>query len=114
MERDLVQAFVDAFNSEDLDELEMVLDDDVVLVGMRGRHVGIPAVRKWATRKPGGELHQRLVLDSVEMGPGERMVASIDREWLWKGTEEVADRSRLQVTVAVRGNRITHWEIDEV
>jgi len=114
MDKDLVQAFVDAFNAEDLEALAMVLDDDVVLIGQRGRIVGIDAVKKWATRIPGGDLHQHLVVDNVtRTGPGDRMVADVRRQWLWKEGGGIADESHLKITVEAREGRITHWEIEQ-
>lgn len=115
MERDLVEAFVDAFNAEDVEALEMVLDRDVVLIGARGRLVGVDAVKKWAERTPGGHMHQRLVLNDVnEAGPGDRLVADIRRQWFWQGTEDLADESHLKVTVETRAGLITHWEIEQL
>ena len=63
-----VRAFVDAFNSEDLDALAAKLTDDVEIQASRGLVEGRDEARKWATRNPTGELHQRLVLDEPRGG----------------------------------------------
>ena len=107
---DAVRAFIDAFNAEDLDALIAVLDPEVEIQGRRGLVIGHDETRDWATRRPSGDLHQRLVLDGVRVD-GHPAVALVRRQWLWKDREEPADEEELGVLVSFADDgRITRWQ----
>lgn len=97
----IVDAFIDAFNAENLDALVAALSDRVEIHGRRGIVVGRERAREWATRRPSGELRQRLVLDGVRAGGGRASVALVRRQWVWVEDGEVADEERLAVVVAL-------------
>ncbi|MQA75209.1 MAG: hypothetical protein GEU88_12835 [Solirubrobacterales bacterium] len=94
-----VQRFVDSFNDEDLDAFVAALAEDVEIQGGRGLVRGREEARAWATRRPTGELHQRLVLDEVRTD-GHSAVALIRRQWSWTGGE-LADEQELGVLVTL-------------
>jgi nuclear transport factor 2 (NTF2) superfamily protein len=77
-----VRRFVEAFNDEDLDAFVAALAPDVEIQGSRGLVRGREEARAWATRRPSGELHQRLVLDDVR-SDGHPTVALLRRQWAW-------------------------------
>ena len=89
-------AFIDAFNAENLDAMVAVLSESVEIRGRRGSVRGRDAAREWATRRPSGELRQRLLLDEVRT-EGAVAVAELRRQWLWVETGEVADEERFGV-----------------
>jgi|SRR5919109_5353013 ketosteroid isomerase-like protein len=107
-----VQAFVDAFNAEDLDALESTLTEDVEVQGGRGLMEGRDEVREWATRKPSGELHQRLVVDGLEEH-GAHVVADLRRQWVWRRdgdlSGKVADEQALFYVATIRDGLIARW-----
>jgi ketosteroid isomerase-like protein len=106
---DAVREFVDAFNEEAIDALVATLTEDVEIKGSRGTVRGRDAVREWATRKPSGELSQRLILEDVTEH-GERAIATLRREWLWREDGEVADDQRLFYVATMRDGLIARWE----
>lgn len=106
---DAVREFVDAFNEEAIDALLATLADDVEVVGSRGPVRGREAVRAWATRKPSGELTQRLVLEDVDER-GEHAIATLRREWVWREDGEVADDQRIFYVATMRDGLIGRWE----
>ena len=71
-----VRAFIDAFNAEDLDALAATLTPDVEIQSSRGLVEGRDEAREWATRNPGGELTQRLVLGEMA-SHGAHVLASV-------------------------------------
>jgi ketosteroid isomerase-like protein len=107
-----VRAFVDAFNAEDLDALVETLTEDVEIQGSRGLVEGRSEAREWATRKPSGELHQRLVLDRQEER-GAHVVADLRRQWVWlrggEPTGRVADERQVFYVATIRDGRIARW-----
>jgi hypothetical protein len=107
-----VQAFVDAFNAEDLDALESTLTEDIEVQGGRGLMEGRDEVREWATRKPSGELHQRLVVDGLEER-GAHVIADLRRQWVWmRGgapSDKVADEQVLFYVATIRDGLIARW-----
>jgi limonene-1,2-epoxide hydrolase len=104
-----VNAFIDAFNAEDLDALVAVLDPEVEIQGRRGLVIGPDEAREWATRKPSGDLHQRLVLDGLRTD-GHPAVALVRRQWLWADGGEIAEEEELAVLVSFAGDgRIAGW-----
>jgi nuclear transport factor 2 (NTF2) superfamily protein len=103
-----VRRFVDAFNAEDLDALIATLSPDVEIQSSRGLIEGREEVRRWATRKPSGDLHQRLVLDDVSEH-GAHAVASVRRQWTWPDGE-VADEQELFYVATVRDGLICRWQ----
>ena len=106
---DAVRAFIDAFNAEDLDALVAVLDPDVEIQTSRGIVIGHDEARRWATRSPAGELHQRLVLAEVR-DEGAHVIASVRRDWLWRDEGEVAEEDRLTIVATMRDGRIARWQ----
>lgn len=103
-----VTAFVDAFNAEDLDALVATLTEDVEIQASRGLVEGREEVRRWATRKPSGQLHQRLVLDNVEE-IGAHALATVRREWFWRDAGEVADKRTIFYVATMREGLIARW-----
>jgi nuclear transport factor 2 (NTF2) superfamily protein len=104
-----VRAFIDAFNAEDLDALAATLTEDVEIQSSRGVIEGREEAREWATRKPSGELHQRLVLDTVE-DVGAHAIAAVRREWYWRERGDVADEHRFWVVATLRDGLIARWQ----
>ena len=102
---ELIRRFYDAFNAEDLDALVATLHPDVELVTARGPRFGHDGARIWATRQPGGELEQRIVLDGVR-GQGERAVALIRRQWWWREEGELATEEELGALFELRDGLI--------
>jgi hypothetical protein len=107
----IVDAFIDAFNAENLDAMAAALSEKVEIHGRRGVAIGRARARQWATRRPSGSLRQRLVLDGVHHGRGRTAVAFVRRQWLWKEDGQVADEQQLAVVVAldVQG-LIARWQ----
>jgi nuclear transport factor 2 (NTF2) superfamily protein len=107
-----VRAFVDAFNAEDLDALLATLTEDVEVQGGRGLMEGRDEVREWATRKPSGELHQRLIVDGLEEH-GAHVIADLRRQWIWmreRGPgDKVADEQTLVYVATIRDGLIARW-----
>jgi ketosteroid isomerase-like protein len=100
---ELIRSFYDAFNEQDLEALVATLHDDVELVTARGPRYGHDGARAWATRDPGGDLEQRIVLDGVREH-GER--ALIRRQWWWREEDELADEEELGAMFELRDGRI--------
>ena len=91
--------------SEDLDALVATLDPDVELVTARGPRYGHDGARVWATRDPGGELEQRIVLEGVREH-GDRAVALIRRQWWWRDEDELAEEEELASLFELRDGLI--------
>jgi nuclear transport factor 2 (NTF2) superfamily protein len=109
---DAVRAFIDAFNAEDLDALQSTLTEDIEVQGGRGLMEGRAEVREWATRKPSGELHQRLVVDRLEER-GAHVIADLRRQWVWRRdgdiSGKVADEQALFYVATIRDGLIARW-----
>jgi ketosteroid isomerase-like protein len=103
-----VRAYVDAFNAEDLDALTAVLAEDVEIQAGRGLLEGHDEARRWATRKPSGELHQRLVLDDAAEH-GAHTIATVRRQWAWRESDEVADEQEIFYVATMRDGLIARW-----
>jgi nuclear transport factor 2 (NTF2) superfamily protein len=103
-----VRAFIEAFNAEDLDALTATLTEDVEIQGARGLAEGRDEAREWATRKPSGELTQRLILEDVAEH-GAHAIATIRREWRWRHSDEVADAHRIYYVATLRDGLIARW-----
>src|SRR5438477_4489253 len=71
-----VLAFINAFNDEDLERLDEVLDPDVVIHSMRGPRSGRDAALAWARRVPEGELRQHIELEAIKVD-GDQAVALV-------------------------------------
>jgi nuclear transport factor 2 (NTF2) superfamily protein len=105
-----VRGFIEAFNARDLDAFVSVLSPEVELQTRRGIVIGRDEARAWATRKPSGHLHQRLVLDGVRTD-GHPPVALIRRQWLWRNSDHVADEEELGVLVSIDDEGlISRWQ----
>jgi ketosteroid isomerase-like protein len=100
-----VRAYVDAFNAEDLDALAAVLAEDVEIQASRGLVEGRDEARRWATRKPFGELHQRLVLDDVAEH-GAHAIATMRRQWAWRESGKVGDEQEVYYVATMRDGLI--------
>jgi hypothetical protein len=103
-----VKAFIDAFNAEDLDALVATLTENVEIQGGRGLVEGRDEARDWATRKPSGELHQRLVVDHLEEH-GAHVVADVRRQWSWMRSGKVAYVQALFYVATIRDGLIARW-----
>jgi hypothetical protein len=91
---ELIRRFYDAFNAEDLDALVATLHPAVELVTPRGPRFGHDGARVWASRQPGGELEQRVVLEGVREHQG-MAVALIRRQWWWREEQRLAEEEEL-------------------
>jgi hypothetical protein len=103
-----IRAFIDAFNAEDLDALVATLSDDVEIQASRGLVEGRAEARDWATRRPSGELAQRLVIEEVAEH-GAHVIATVRREWVWREGGEVADSERIFYVATLRDGLICRW-----
>jgi ketosteroid isomerase-like protein len=108
---DAVSAFIDAFNSEDLDALVAVCDPQVEIQTSRGIVIGPDEARRWATRNPHGDLQQRLVLEELrEDDHRAHVVAMVRRQWYWRARPgEVAHEEELTIVSTIRDGRIARW-----
>jgi ketosteroid isomerase-like protein len=109
---DPIREAIRAFNEQDLDVLVSILDPDVEVHSMRGRLKGIDAVRKWATREPGG-VQQTLELDQLyeegtESGGGSA-VALVTRRWHWEEDGSEAGVEELAFVYELRNGKILSW-----
>jgi ketosteroid isomerase-like protein len=108
---EVVRAFVDAFNAEDLDALVALCDPEVEVQTRSGVVIGHEELREWATRNPHGDLHQRLLLDSMREDEHRRHVlAFVRREWFWRDANEVADAEDIAILATIREGRIVRWQ----
>jgi limonene-1,2-epoxide hydrolase len=110
-DRDLeaVRAFIDGFNRQDLDLFISALQPEVELHTLKlGLITGHDEARRWATKRPGG-LQQHLVIDDV-VGSGDRVVALLNQQWMWEGTDEVAEENEIAQVFTVRDGRIVRWQ----
>ena len=104
-----VRAFIEAFNDEDLDALIALLTPDVEIQTARGLVEGRDEARAWATRRPSGELTQRLVLDDVSEH-GAHAIAELRRQWLWREDGKLADEQRHYYVATMRDGLICRWQ----
>ena len=110
-ERDLqaVRDFFVGFNEQDLDLFLASLDPEAELHTLKmGRIQGHEAARHWATRPPGG-LQQRIVLEDL-LQRGDQVVALVRQQWLWEGTDEVAEDNEVAALFRLRDGRIIRWQ----
>jgi nuclear transport factor 2 (NTF2) superfamily protein len=103
-----VRAFIDAFNAEDLEALAATLTEDVEIQASRGLIEGREEARRWATRNPTGELHQRLILEDLGEH-GAHVIASVRRQWYWREGGETADEQTLFCVATMRDGLIARW-----
>ena len=106
---DVVRAFIDAFNAEDLDALVATLDPDVEIQASRGLIRGHDEARRWATRNPAGQLHQRLEVDALRED-GQHVIAFGRRQWYWREDAEVADEQELAFVATMSDGKIARWQ----
>jgi hypothetical protein len=105
-----VRTFFDAFNAEDVDALVAVLAPGVEIQSSRGLVEGRQEARAWATRKPSGELHQRLVLDAIR-DEGRHVIAFGRREWFWREEGDVAEAHDLAIVATIgEDGLIERWQ----
>jgi len=103
-----VQGFVTAFNAKDLDAFAETLDPEVEILSNRGMKKGIEEARQWATRKPGG-VQQQIVIDELRES-GDLVVALIRRQWLWDGTDELANEDSMAHVFTLRDGKVLRWQ----
>jgi ketosteroid isomerase-like protein len=103
-----VLAFIDAFNSEDLERLGEVLDPDVVLHTARGTKRGLAEALAWARRLETGELDQHIELDSRNV-EGDRAVALVRKQWWWRDGQ-LAREDQMAWVFEIRDGRVARWE----
>jgi len=84
--RDAARAFIDAFNTGDVDAFAMTLHPEIELHAGRGMRVGVDLARVWAKRAPGG-VQQLILVDELHEHDA-RVLALILREWWWDDEEE--------------------------
>jgi SnoaL-like domain len=108
-QQDVIARFVQAFNDEDLDALAATLDPHAEIQAARGLLIGRDEARRWATRNPGGELHQHLELEGVRT-EGHPTVALLRRHWSWRESEEVADEEEIAALVTFSDGLIARWQ----
>ena len=107
---DATRTLIQAFNDGDLDALVAVLDPEVEIQASRGIVIGHDEARRWATRKPTGDLHQRLVLDAIR-DEGKHVIAFTRREWFWREGGDVADAQDLAIVATIgEHGLITRWQ----
>jgi len=107
---DATRTLIQAFNDGDLDALVAVLDPEVEIQSSRGIVIGHDEARRWATRKPTGDLHQRLVLDAIR-DEGKHVIAFTRREWFWREGGDVADAQDLAIVATIgEDGLITRWQ----
>ena len=76
--------------------LVAALDPEVEIQTSRGIVIGHDEARRWATRIPTGELHQRLVLDWIR-DEGRHVIGGAKREWFWREDGKIADAQDLAI-----------------
>ncbi len=106
---DVVRAFVDAFNDEDLEALLATLSEDVEIQSSRGLVEGREEARRWATRQPSGELEQRLVVDRLTEH-GAHAIADLRRQWVWRESGEIGDEQAIYYVATLRDGLICRWQ----
>lgn len=84
--RETARAFIEAFNTGDLDSFAITLHPEVELHAGRGPRVGVDLARVWAKRAPGG-VQQLILVDDLREDD-DRVLALILREWWWDDQEE--------------------------
>jgi ketosteroid isomerase-like protein len=105
-QEELIRRFYDAFNAEDLEALVATLHPSIELVTARGPRYGHEGARVWATRTPGGELCQRVVLEGVREHE-DCAVALIRRQWWWREEDKLADDAELGALFEFRDGLIS-------
>jgi limonene-1,2-epoxide hydrolase len=105
-----VRTFIQAFNDEDLEALVAVLHPEAEIQASGGIVIGHDEARRWAARKPSGDLHQRLVIDSIR-DEGKHVIAFARREWFWREGGDVADAQDLAIVATIgEDGLITRWQ----
>jgi ketosteroid isomerase-like protein len=104
-----VRDFFQGFNEQDLDLFLASLDPEAELHTLKmGQIQGHEAARHWATRPPGG-LQQRIVVEDL-LQSGDRLVALARQQWLWEGTDEIAEDNEVAAVFSLRNGRIVRWQ----
>jgi limonene-1,2-epoxide hydrolase len=103
----LVEAFIAAFNSQDLDVFAATLHPEVKIHSGRGVRNGVEEARAWATRAPGG-LQQNQVIDEL-IESGDRVLALNRRQWFWDGTDELATEDPMAYVFTFHDGLIAEW-----
>jgi SnoaL-like domain len=104
------RAFIDAFNTRDIDAFAATLHPEVELHTGRGLRIGIEAARDWATRGQGG-VQQEILVEEVRE-EGNRVLVLIVREWRWEEEEtgaEPAHADEMAWLFELRDRLIASW-----
>ena len=104
----VVLAFINAFNRQDLEALAKVLHPEVVIHASRGPRRGIDDALGWARRVETGDLEQWVELDHIDVD-GDRAVALIRRQWWWRGQDELAREDEMAWAFELRDGLVVSW-----
>lgn len=108
---ELVHAFYDSFNAQDLDRFASTLHPEVELQTARGLREGRDEARAWATKEPAGGLEQTMILDRVIADSrGIHAVALYRKQWHWRETSEVAHIDEMAALFTFRDGLIARWQ----
>jgi hypothetical protein len=106
---DVVRTVVQGFNEQDLDLFLSVLDPEVELHTLKlGKIVGHEQAARWATKHPGG-LQQHIVIEEL-IPSGDQIVALLRQQWLWEGTDEVAEDNEVAALFKIRDGKVVRWK----
>jgi ketosteroid isomerase-like protein len=106
---EVVRRVVRGFNEQNFDLFLSVLDPEVELHTLKlGRIVGHEQARRWATKHPGG-LQQHIVIEDL-IPSGDQVVALLRQQWLWEGTDDVAEENEVAALFTIRDGRIVRWK----
>ena len=109
--QELVRAFYESFNDQDLDRFVAVLHPDVELQTARGLREGREEARAWATKEPGGGLEQTMLLDRVLPDPrGTHAVALYRKQGHWRESSELAHTDEMAALFTFRDGLIARWQ----
>ncbi len=104
-----VRRFYETFNAEDVDSFVKTLHPDVELQTARGLRIGLDEARRWGTRNPAGELHQRIVVEELRE-KGNHVVALIRQQWWWREHDELAHDDEVAALFTFRDGLIARWQ----
>jgi ketosteroid isomerase-like protein len=107
---EVVQRFIDAFNSRDVEAFVETLDPDVEIHSRKGGvRRGVEEARLWATRAPGG-VQQTVAVEELREGGGGEVLALILRHWHWDEDGQPAGEDRMGWLFGIRDGKVLRWE----
>jgi ketosteroid isomerase-like protein len=109
---EVVQRFIDAFNSRDLDGFVETLHPEIEIHSLKGVRRGVEEARLWATRAPGG-VQQTIDVEELQER-GDRVLALIHRRWHWEDDGEPAGSDEMAWLFTLRDGKVLGWEPFEV